>query len=203
MKFVLDVGTYARQEKVIDLSIGTPHLIYLPLVMNNAGLSPVRELIVNGGFEQGLGAWQWNDFPTHANVVTTVVHSGVHAAKLGIEPPDPLQYSYATATYSVGVLSGVHHAQLSFWYWPRREDLAGDPQRSRQFAYILEGDKILQKLFEFDENLSGWQYAEFDLSPYAGKSIAIQFGVYHDGNAVYDKRSAMYVDDVSLSLDAP
>jgi Concanavalin A-like lectin/glucanases superfamily len=30
----------------------------------------------------------------------------------------------------------------------------------------------------------------------------IQFGVYHDGNAVYDKRSLLYVDDVSLQIDA-
>jgi len=103
----------------------------------------------------------------------------------------------------VGTLSGVQHARLSFWYWPRREGLAGDPARSRQFAYLLEGGKLLKKLFEFDENYSGWQYAEFDLSQYAGRSISIQFGVYHDGNAVYDKRSALYVDDVSLKVDAP
>ncbi len=162
---------------------------------------PSRNLISNGDFEQGLQGWQWNDFPRHANVVTTVVHSGVYAARLGIEPPDPLEYSYATATYSVSVPSGVQPARLSFWYWPRREGLAGDPKRSRQFAYVLEGNKISQKLFEFDENDSGWQYAEFDLTQYAGHSISIQFGVYHDGNAVYDKRSALYVDDVSLVVD--
>ncbi len=164
---------------------------------------PGREMLINGDFEQGLWAWQWNDYPDRANVVTTTMHSGVYAAKLGIEPPDPLEYSYATATYSVGTLVGVQHARLSFWYWPRREGLAGDPKRSRQFAYILEGNKILQKLFEFDENYSDWQYAEFDLSQYTGKSISIQFGVYHDGNVVYDKRSALYVDDVSLMVDTP
>lgn len=161
-----------------------------------------RELLINGGFEQGQRAWLWNGYPDHANVITTVVHSGLYAAKLGIEPPDPLQYSYATATYPIGVLPAAPHTRLSFWYWPRREGLAGDPAHSRQFAYVLSGDKILQKLFEFDEDLSGWQYAEFDLSKYAGESIAIQFGVYHDGNLVYDKRSALYVDDVSLTIDA-
>jgi hypothetical protein len=164
---------------------------------------PSWERLINGGFEQGLWAWQWNDFPDRANVVTTTTHSGAYAARLGIEPPDPLEYSDATTTYSVGTLAGVHYARLSFWYWPRREGLAGDPGRSRQFAYIQEGGKILQKLFEFDENFSDWQYVEFDLSPYAGRSISIQFGVYHDGNAVYDKRSALYVDDVSLMVDRP
>jgi alpha-tubulin suppressor-like RCC1 family protein len=161
-----------------------------------------RELIMTGGFEESLLAWQWTGYPDFANVTTAVAHSGSRSARLGIEPPDPLRYGYGTATYSIGGLPGVPHARLSFWYWPRREGLAGDPARSRQFAYITNGaDKVLQKLFEFDEDLPGWQYAEFDLAPYAGQSIALQFGVYHDGNAVYDKRSALYVDDVSLTID--
>ncbi len=190
-----------------DLGPFTPTLAVSDGVMTDTASITVevlsaQELLINGGFEQGLWAWQWNDFPDHANVVTTVVHSGVYAAKLGIEPPDPIQYSYATATYPLGVLSGTAPARLSFWYWPRREGLSGDPNRSRQFAYILEGDHILQTLFEFDENATDWQYAEFDLSPYIGHSISIQFGVYHDGNAVYDKRSALYVDDVSLVIGA-
>ena len=68
-------------------------------------------------------------------------------------------------------------------------------------ARYLEDGQILQTLFEYDEDLPGWQYAAFDLTPYAGRSISIQFGVYHDGNAVYDKRSVLYVDDVSLLSD--
>jgi hypothetical protein len=203
MKFVLDMGTYARQEKVINLSVATPWLTYLPLVMNNASPSPTPESIVNGGFEQGLFAWQWSEYPDHANVVTDVVHSGTYAAKLGIDPAQPLAYSYASATYSQGYLPSAPQVRLSFWYWPRREGVAGDPARSRQFAYVTDtGGHILQKLFEFDENLPGWQYAEFDLTKFAGQSIMIQFGVYHDGNAVCDKRSLLYVDDVSLQIDA-
>jgi alpha-tubulin suppressor-like RCC1 family protein/PKD repeat protein len=164
---------------------------------------PAQELIINGGFEQGQFAWQWSEYPDHARVVTDVVHSGQYAAKLGIDPSQPLVYSYASATYSQGYLPNTPHVRLSFWYWPRREGLAGDPTRSRQFAYVTDtGGHILQKLFEFDENLPDWQYAEFDLSQFAGQSILIQFGVYHDGNAVYDKRSLLYVDDVSLQIDA-
>ena len=192
---VADTGN----QRVVTIRGALPVMnMYLPLVT----MPPAQELIVNGGFEQGFSPWQWTDLPAHANVVTTVVHSGMYAAKLGIEPPEPLEYSYAAVTYPIGVLPAAPHARLSFWYWPRREGSSGDPQRSRQFAYVLEGNTILQKLFEFDENLSGWQYAEFDLAPYVGKSISIQFGVYHDGNAVYCKRSALYVDDVSLLIGA-
>lgn len=194
---VADTGN----QRVVTIRGALPVLnmnTYLPLVM----APPAQELLVNGGFEQGLLPWQWNDFPIRANVVTSVVHSGVYAAKLGIEPPELIEYSYATATYPLGVLPATLHAQLSFWYWPRREGLSGDPAHSRQFAYVLEGDTLLQKLFEFDENAAGWQYAEFDLTPYMGKSISIQFGVYHNGNVLYGKRSALYVDDVSLTIEA-
>ena len=190
-----DVSSYNPQLTVSDGALIATKSITIDVL-------PARELLINGDFEQGLWAWQWNDYPDRAKVVTTTVHSGVYAAKLGIEPPDPLQYSYATATYSIGVLPAVQHARLSFWYWPRREGPAGDPTRSRQFAYVMEGNKVLQKLFEFDENDEDWQYAAFDLTPYVGHSISLQFGVYHDGNAVYDKRSALYVDDVSLLIDA-
>ena len=189
---VADTGN----RRVVTIAGALPVIdTYLPLVARPAP----QNLLINGGFEQGLAVWQWNDFPLHANVGATVVHSGSYAARLGIEASDPLEYSYATATYPFGVLPTAPHIRLAFWYWPRREGLAGDPQHSRQFAYVLEGNTTLQILFEFDENLIDWQYAEFDLSPYAGKSISIQFGVYHDGNAVYDKRSALYVDDVSLT----
>jgi hypothetical protein len=66
----------------------------------------------------------------------------------------------------------------------------------------MEGETILKKLFEFDENLSDWQYIEVDLTPYQGRSLDLQFGVYHDGSAVYDKRSWLFIDDVSLLFDA-
>jgi PKD repeat protein len=190
------VGTYTATLTVSDGSASA-------MASHTVEVLSAQDLIINGGFEQGQFAWQWGEYPDHAKVVTDVVHSGMYAAKLGIDPSQPLVYSYASATYSQGYLPSTPHARLSFWYWPRREGAGGNPARSRQFAYVLDtSGHILQKLFEFDEDLPDWQYAEFDISRFAGQSIQIQFGVYHDGNAVYDKRSLLYVDDVSLQIDA-
>jgi hypothetical protein len=40
-----------------------------------------------------------------------------------------------------------------------------------------------------------WHFYEFDLRPYAGRTIYLQFGTYNDG---YYGISSMFVDDVSL-----
>jgi hypothetical protein len=39
----------------------------------------------------------------------------------------------------------------------------------------------------------------FDLARYVGRSIYLQFGVFNDGNLLRSKRTAMYVDDVSIA----
>ena len=54
-------------------------------------------------------------------------------------------------------------------------------------------------LWQLDDNRE-WTYHEFDLSPWAGETIKLHFGVYNDGVGGV---TGMYVDDVSLLICPP
>jgi alpha-tubulin suppressor-like RCC1 family protein len=159
-----------------------------------------QEIIVNGGFETD-DAWQFNSAPEVGGYITTVVHSDLRSVKLGILPPAPIQYGYAIVSQRVTVPVPVTRAQLSFWYWPRRQDGTGALTHSRQFVNVLdENGLLLEKLIESSADAPAWQYAAFDVTKYAGRTITVEFGVFHDGDALHGKRTAMFVDDVSLGV---
>ncbi len=190
MKFVLDVGTYARQEKVIDLSVAEIHRVYLPLIQAN------NDLIVNGGFETDQ-AWVFEGDSSMGGYIG-VSRSGQRGVKLGILSYEPHVYGYGLVKQLITIPSGVPTARLSFWYWPLREDGSAPLMNSRQFVKVLDSDgKELETLLEISED-DYWRYVTFDLSRYAGRSIYLQFGVFNDGNLLRSKRTAMYVDDVSI-----
>jgi subtilisin family serine protease len=192
MKFVLDVGTYARQEKVIDLSVAEIHRVYLPLIQ------ATNDLIVNGGFETDQ-AWIFEGEPS-MSVYTGVAHSGQRGMKLGILSSEPHVYGYGLVKQLITIPSGVPAARLSFWYWPLREDGSEPLLNSRQFVKVLDSDgQVLETLLETSQD-GDWRYVTFDLTHYAGRSIYLQFGVFNDGNLLRSKRTAMVVDDVSLLL---
>ena len=159
-----------------------------------------QELIVNGGFETN-DAWQFNSAPEVGGYTTTVAHSDQRSVKLGVLPPDPIQFGYAIVSQQVTIPAPVSQARLSFWYWPRREDGTGPLTHSRQFVELLDGNgQLLETLIESSADAADWQYAEFDVTKYAGQTVTVEFGVFHDGNALYGKRTAMFVDDVSLGV---
>ncbi len=159
-----------------------------------------QELIVNGGFETDE-AWQFNSAPEVGGYSTAAAHSDLRSVKLGILPPDPIQYGYAIVSQQVQIPAQVSQARLSFWYWPRRQDGTGSLTHSRQFVNILDDHgQLAQKLIESSADAADWQYAAFDLAPYAGQTITIEFGVFHDGDALHGKRTALFVDDVSLAV---
>ena len=194
MKFVLDVGTYARQEKVIDLSVAKIHRIYLPLIQSTT------DVIINGGFETDQ-AWVFEGEPS-MGTYTGVAHSGQRGVKLGILSSEPHVYGYGLVKQLITIPSGVPAARLSFWYWPLREDGSAPLMNSRQFVKVLDSDgQVLETLLETSED-GYWRYVTFDLARYAGRSIYLQFGVFNDGNLLRSKRTAMYVDDVSLATTA-
>jgi alpha-tubulin suppressor-like RCC1 family protein len=188
-----------------DGSLFTPVLQISDGVSTETASMPIdvfmpQELIVNGGFETN-DAWQFNSAPEMGGYTTTVAHGDQRSVKLGILPPAPIQYGYAIVSQQVSIPAPVSLARLSFWYWPRREDGSGPLTHSRQFVELLDGHgQLLEELIESSADAPGWQYAEFDLTKYAGQTVTVEFGVFHDGNALYGKRTAMFVDDVSLGV---
>jgi alpha-tubulin suppressor-like RCC1 family protein len=188
-----------------DGSLFTPVLYVSDDVSTETATLPIdvfmpQELIVNGGYETN-DAWQFDGAPDVGGYTTTVAHGGQRSFKLGILPPDPIQYGYAIVSQQVTIPAPVSLARLSFWYWPRREDGAGPLTHSRQFVELLDGNgQLLERLMESSADAPDWQYAEFDVTKYAGQTVTVEFGVFHDGNALYGKRTAMFVDDVSLEV---
>ena len=188
-----------------DASLYTPILYISDGVITESATMPIdvfqpQELIVNGGFETDE-AWQLNGAPEVGGYTTAVAHSDQRSVKLGILPPDPIQYGYAISSQQVHIPAPVTRARLSFWYWPRRQDGTGSLTHSRQFVNVLDDrGQLLEKLIESSANAPDWQSAEFDVTKYAGKTITIEFGVFHDGDALHGKRTAMFVDDVSLAV---
>ena len=186
-------------------SLYTPILYLSDGVITESATMPIdvyqpQEIIVNGGFETDE-AWQFNRAPEVGGYTTTVAHSDQRSVKLGILPPDPIQYGYAIVSQQVGIPAAVSQARLSFWYWPRRQDGTGPVTHSKQFVELLDGNgQLLEKLMEASVDAPDWQYAEFNVKKYAGRTITVEFGVFHDGNALYGKRTAMFVDDVSLAV---
>lgn len=65
-----------------------------------------------------------------------------------------------------------------------------------QYILILNpntGEIIETLLWWAPRNVAGWQYREFNLGQYAGRTIRIQYGTFNNG---YGGRSVMYVDDL-------
>jgi hypothetical protein len=84
-------------------------------------------------------------------------------------------------------------SRLSFWHW----DYSTDPCCDVQFAFI-ENDserKIKQMSFFRPANGQTWINEQIDMTPYAGQSMRIAFGVLQDGGG---DPTGMYVDDVAL-----
>ena len=130
---------------------------------------------------------------------TGIAHSGQRGLKLGILPSEPHVYGYGLMKQLLTIPSGAPAARLSFWYWPLREEVSTSLVNSQQFVKVIDSNgQVLEALLETSED-GYWRYVTFDLARYMGRSIYLQFGVFNDGNLLRSKRTAMYVDDVSLA----
>ena len=147
------------------------------------------ELILNGGFETGEG-WEMPNTPRPAAYTNAQVHSGSRAARLGIEDPSRNVYSFSSVQQVVAIPAGATGTRLSFWYLPQ----AGD---SGDYGYIVLQDaaQVWRILSMIRQPPPGWQRVEMDVSPYAGQTVLLRFGVRNDGQGA---AMAIYLDDVSL-----
>ena len=92
-------------------------------------------------------------------------------------------------------------ATLSFWYYPICEDsLPWDWQEAIIYdptlSYIL--DWAMPKVCSDSQT---WTHHTFDLIPYKGQTIVVYFNVHNDG--LYNRKTAMYLDDVSIQACCP
>ena len=62
------------------------------------------------------------------------------------------------------------------------------------------GSLIKEVLWQYPGEAGPWRLYDYDLLPYAGSTVRLQYGVYNDG---YGGVCAMYLDDVSLEICSP
>ncbi|MFZ6027571.1 MAG: carboxypeptidase regulatory-like domain-containing protein [Chloroflexota bacterium] len=177
---------------------------------NFIALAAAADLIVNGNAEASTG-WEFPLTPYPAGYGTAHAHSGNRSVRTGITSTSQNTYSYSSARQQVSIPADAGEATLGLWVYPLsgestqmarpaapegafHEDtaLAGDIQ----YILILDtNNNILKNLYWDRSNRQAWEYLEYDLSEYIGKTIKVQFGSYNDG---YGGVTALYGDDIAL-----
>lgn len=152
--------------------------------------------IVNGGFESGLDSWQAQGDPNGAIPVSSTVHGGGTALRLGAL--DQSLNGFSSVRQQVTVPIGYAQVTLEFWVYTFSEAGAGaDYQR----ADLLNTASIpLTTLWNAASDNRTWERKQFDISAYAGQTLFVRFGVNNDGGG---GRTAMYLDDALIRACNP
>ena len=148
-------------------------------------------VVGNGGFETGTFApWIVQDQLPPPVVSTGQAHSGTQSALLGsLSGAEPLGDASIYQTITVPAGGGM----LSYWYFPNTTDSI---TFDWQDAYVTDtSGTILTTLMHVCENTGAWTNVTFDMAPYAGQTVRIEFLVHQDG---FGDDTSMYVDDVTL-----
>ena len=176
-----------------------PYLTALALfvILSVAQLGAQTELIVNGGFESGSSPWVLSG---GATVDTTAGYSRSGAGYLflgGLE--DEVDQAYQTITIPAGASS----ATLSFYYnILSDEDLSGAYDTFTATICSTSGTVLTtvasKSNLDQDQGIGPSYYHQqtFDLLPYAGQTIRIQFDSSNDTSLV----TSFDIDDVSVQV---
>jgi hypothetical protein len=174
---------------------------------------PCSQLMTNPGFENGK-SWYIPVTRYTAGYSTDESHNGSSSMRTGITSPASNTYSYSDAGQQVTIpSSNLGSVTLSLWVYPQTSDtMKGTLPPTRQGArfsyepmagdvqYLLildENDVWIDTLLWERSNDRSWNHYTFNLKPYHGQSIKLQFGTYNDG---YGGITAMYVDDFTLTV---
>ncbi|MFQ5854753.1 MAG: SpoIID/LytB domain-containing protein [Anaerolineae bacterium] len=154
------------------------------------------QTITNGGFEIDSDS---NDEPDNWEMdgaiwTTFAIHSGQRAVFLGLTDNAGDAESTAEVSQSVLLPADAEQTQLTFWYYTSSQDAEGDAQ---YVELRNESDETMAVVWTPPEpNAGEWREATVDLSPYAGATVQLVFGVTNDGDN--DGKTYMRIDDVSL-----
>ena len=152
-------------------------------------------IIQNGGFETGdFTGWVITGHDNDPVITNVNPHSGTYSAAAGnfgpYPSPEPTGYSLVYQQFTVP----AGQSRLNLWHW----DYSTDPASDIQYAYVTDGsgNNVLQLIVaQYGTNGQTWINEQVDMTPYAGQSVRIYFGVYQDGGG---DDTGMYVDDVAL-----
>ncbi len=150
-----------------------------------------RELLVNGGFEEGGTGWSQVSAGGYNLISGFHPHTGSLGAYLGgaNQADDRL-------SQPIALPAGVVSATLSFWWAIATEEPPGTAFDRLTVSLRSTDGAPLADLTTIDNNAveNQWDQAEFDLTGYGGQSLILEFHATTDANNITD----FYVDDVSL-----
>ncbi|OGN93990.1 MAG: hypothetical protein A2Z71_10825 [Chloroflexi bacterium RBG_13_50_21] len=173
---------------------------------------PCSNLFKNPSFEW-TGDWEIPYTAYPAGYSSARAHTGARSMRTGITYTGDNRYSYSDFRQAVHIPSGAAVAMARFWLYtlsgetstlsqPEMITPTGRPFEettlSGDVQYVLVLDQYqnwIDTLVWQRTNEGYWHFYEFDLRPYSGRTIYLQFGTYNDG---YYGISSMFVDDVSL-----
>jgi len=181
------------------------------------------ERLLNGGFESDEG-WSLPVTAFSAAYSTEQKHTSNRSVRAGIVNAVDNKFSYSSASQTVQIPTETQTATLSLWLYalstegdlPSAASTADDATiqavaDGNAPAIALAGDRqyvlltntqntVLARLLWTRSDARTWQPLSFDLTPYAGQTVRVLFGVYNDG---VDGITASFVDDASLVTCLP
>ncbi|MEU9148445.1 M28 family peptidase [Streptomyces sp. NPDC048349] len=160
---------------------------YTLTVSGGGGTCTPRQLVANGGFENGSSPWT-----ATAGVITNqsgqVAHSGSYMAWLngwGSSHTD-------SASQSLTIPSGCASYRLSFF-------LHIDTEENESVVYdrftVSVGGQTLETLSNLDAN-SGYAQKTYDLARFAGQTVSLRF----EGTEDQSLQTSFVVDDVTVQV---
>ncbi|MGC8781650.1 MAG: hypothetical protein ACP5UQ_12385 [Anaerolineae bacterium] len=178
---------------IVALLFAAPLSPVLYAAHQNAPQAPIcREMLVNGGFEEGATGWSQSSVGGYNLISNFHPHTGSLGAYLGgvNEADDRL-------SQQINIPTGVISATLRFWWAISTEEPGLGFDRMTVTLRRPDGTPLAD-LATIDssaaENL--WDQAEFDLTGYAGQSVVLEFHATTDATNLTD----FYVDDASLGV---
>lgn len=169
------------------------------------------DLLGNGSFEQDSG-WEFPATPLPAAYSANQARTGLRSGRTGAIKPRQNRYSYSSLRQTVTIPGSATTATLSFFIWQATTETAlkqlankneyskPDATLSSDVQYVLVLNASGQRLatvYWNRKNTRSWNPVTFNLLPYKGQPITLQFGTYNDG---LDGFTSMYIDDASLYL---
>ena len=207
---VVITATYTPTPTVTKTATATPTKTATPTT------APCTDIIINGGFEKTNG-WVLPLTEYSAVYSEAQAHSGDWSVRTGIINPDHDTWSYSEAQQLVYIPSDADTATLGFWIYPISQE---DPKLSSlssrldsfgrlpegtmlyddvQFALVIYGGYDYFKWYDLRDSQS-WEYRTVSLIEFAGTYITVDFGTFNNGPYYGTGVSAMYVDDVTLTI---
>ena len=171
-----------------------------PTVTATPSVTPeCSQLILNPGFETDAAWHVVEDLDPiyRAGRSRSRAHGdSLWSMRLGSDTGYSLE-SWSAVEQTVDIPEGLTHAELSFYYYPVPGFEAGDSI----YFWVLDAtdDTVLhtERWMDDEGQWNQWNLRVSDLREFAGRRVALRFGVYNDG---LDGITAVYLDNVELRV---